>query len=234
MTQEIIMITKSNGLRLFLVLLACLYALAFGSFTANAQPSAPKLEDIIAGVEKRYSGSGFFARFNQTSTLKEMGITDNASGSVYVKHPGMMRWEYEKPDRQIFTTDSQTLWIYRPEDNQVMVGEAPVYFGSGKGASFLSDMKQLRKNFIILRHEQADTDRLYVLTLTPKIQKVDVSVIYLSISKTTYDIVQIVTLDSYGDETRIMFHDLRFNQGYENNFFKFTIPDGMDVLRLDQ
>ena len=228
------MMSKPNGLKLFLGLLICLYALVVGSRAANAQPSALKLEDIIAGVEKRYSGSGFFARFNQTSTLKEMGITDSASGSVYVKHPGMMRWEYEKPDRQIFTTDSQTLWIYRPEDNQVMVGEAPAYFGSGKGASFLSDMKQLRENFIILRREQAETDLLYVLTLTPKVQKVDVSVIYLSISKTMYDIVQIATLNSYGDETRITFHDLRFNQGFDNNFFKFNIPDGMDVLRLDQ
>ena len=227
------MTLKSNGLKLFLGLLICLYALVVGNRIANAQPSAPKLEDIIAGVEKRYSGSGFFARFSQTSTLKEMGITDSASGSIYVKHPGMMRWEYEKPDRQIFTTDSQTLWVYRPEDNQVMVGEAPAYFGSGKGASFLSDMKQLRKNFII-QHDRADTDLFYVLTLTPKIQKVDVSVIYLSISKTMSDIVQVATLNSYGDETRIMFHDLRFNQGYDNNFFKFNIPAGMDVLMLDQ
>ena len=95
-------------------------------------------------------------------------------------------------------------------------------------------MKQLRKNFIILPHEQAETDLLYGLTLTPKIQKVDVSVIYLSISKTTYDIVQIATLNSYGDETRIFFSDLQFNQGYDNSFFKFKIPDGTDVLRLDQ
>ena len=115
-----------------------------------------------------------------------------------------------------------------------MVGEAPVYFGSGKGASFLSDMKQLRKNFIILEHAKAETDQLYVLTLTPKIQKVDVSVVYLSISKTRYDIVQIVTLNSYGDETRIAFSDLQFNKGYDDSFFKFNIPDGTDVLKLDQ
>lgn len=228
------MTSKSNGLKLLMGLLLCLCLLVGGSRIANAQTSAPKPRDILAGVEKRYSGSGFFARFSQTSTLKEMGITDSASGKIYVKHPGMMRWEYEKPDRQIFITDSQTLWIFRPEDNQVMVGEAPAYFGSGKGASFLSDMKQLRENFIILQHEKAETDQLYVLTLTPKIQKVDVSVIYLSISKTRYDIVQIVTLNSYGDETRITFHDLLFNQDYDNSFFKFNIPAGTDVLRMDQ
>ncbi|MEW6671250.1 MAG: outer membrane lipoprotein carrier protein LolA [Thermodesulfobacteriota bacterium] len=227
------MASHTNRLKLLLGLLICVHALAGGGQAAAARPLAPKLEDIIAGVEKRYSGSGFFARFTQTSTLKEMGITDSASGSIHVKHPGMMRWEYEKPDSQIFVTDSRTLWVYRPADNQVMVGEAPAYFGSGKGASFLSDMKQLRENFSI-RHEQLDTDLFYVLTLYPNTQKVDVSVIYLSISKTVYDIVQVVTLNSYGDETRIIFNDLRFNQNYDDRIFKFNIPAGADVLRLDQ
>ena len=225
------MMSHSNRLIGILGLLIGLSAL-FAGAQAAAQPADPKLENIIAGVEKRYSGSGFFARFTQTSTLKEMGITDSASGSIHVKHPGMMRWEYEKPDPQVFITDSQTLWVYRPQDRQVMVGEAPAYFGSGKGASFLSDMKQLRENFAI-RREQLDTDLFYVLTLYPKMQKVDVSVIYLSISKTSYEIVQIVTLNSYGDETRIIFTDFRFNQGYDSSFFKFKIPEGTDVLRLD-
>jgi len=226
---------RSTGFKWFLgLLLICIGALVVGGESANARSSSPEPADIIAGVEKRYSGSGFFARFNQTSTLKEMGISDTASGSIYVKHPGMMRWEYEKPDRQLFITDSRTLWVYRPEDNQVMEGEAPAYFGSGKGASFLSDMKQLHKNFIILRHSQMDTDRTYVLTLTPKVKKADVSVIYLSILKTTFDIVEIVTLNSYGDETRIVFHDLRFNQGYDDSFFEFNIPEGTDILKLDQ
>jgi outer membrane lipoprotein carrier protein len=162
-----------------------------------------------------------------------MGISDSASGSVYVKHPGMMRWEYEKPDAQIFITDSRTLWIYRPGDNQVMVGEAPAYFGSGKGASFLSDRKQLRQNFTVI-DEQIDTERFYVLTLRPKTQKVDLSVIYLSVLKTTLKSLRSSSQNSYGDETRIAFHDLRFNQSYDNSFFNFTIPPGTDVLKLDQ
>lgn len=226
--------TTSNFLKLLLVLLTAFSTLFIHNASVAAQPPVTKLEDIIAGVEKRYSGSGFYARFNQTSTLKEMEITDHASGSIYVKHPGMMRWEYETPDRQIFITDSETLWIYRPDDKQVMLGEAPSYFGSGKGASFLSDMNQLRKNFIILQPEKAESGEVQVLTLTPKIQKTEVSVIYLYITKAAYDIIEIVSLNAYGDETRIQFHDLRFNQGYENSFFKFDIPAGTDVLRLGQ
>ena len=30
-----------------------------------------------------------------------MDITDTASGKAFFKRPGMMRWEYEEPDRQV-------------------------------------------------------------------------------------------------------------------------------------
>ena len=35
-----------------------------------------RLEKIIKGVEKRYNVSTFSAKFNQTSTIKVMAITD--------------------------------------------------------------------------------------------------------------------------------------------------------------
>jgi len=224
---------KSN-LKVFTLylLLFCLAAPPVAALAAGEAPAAAKLDDIIAGVEKRYSGSGFMALFDQASTLKEMGITDHATGKVYVRHPGMMRWVYEKPDSQIFVTDSKTLWIYRPEDNQVMVGEAPAYFGSGKGASFLSDMGQLKENFNI-RRDQGDTADFYVLSLYPRQEKVDVAVIYLYISKDRYEVMQLVSLNSFGDQTRISFHDLRFNQNLGASLFKFEIPPGTDVLKLD-
>ena len=112
-----------------------------------AAPAAVTLQEIIDKIENRYTGSDFSARFDQRSTLAAMQISDTAAGKVFFKHPGMMRWEYEKPDPQTIITNGADLWIYRPLDNQVMVGKAPVYFGGGKGASFLSDIKYLRKYF---------------------------------------------------------------------------------------
>ncbi|MFC1816499.1 outer membrane lipoprotein chaperone LolA [Thermodesulfobacteriota bacterium] len=233
------MTIRSVGFRLILGLLVCVCApMVWGQEKAPvsdpaAGAGAPALNEILQQVEKRYAGTGFSARFKQTSTLKEMAITDTASGKIFVKHPGLMRWEYQQPDRQIFITDSKTLWIYRPEDNQVMVGKAPAYFGGGKGASFLADMNQIRENFSI-QHEQIDTDQYYVLTLRPKVKKIDLSVIYLSISKDTFEVFEIVTTNSYGDETRIVLSNLVYNRAFVNSFFKFNIPDGTDVLKLDQ
>src|SRR5512139_1321965 len=107
---------------------------------ALAGENLPPLDYILKEVEKRYTATQFAADFLQESTIKAMEITDFASGRLYVRYPGMMRWEYEKPERQVIITDGQKLWIYRPQDNLVMVGGAPVFFRDGKGASFLSDI----------------------------------------------------------------------------------------------
>jgi outer membrane lipoprotein carrier protein len=98
------------------------------------------LDKIIEGVEKIYDVPGFSAQFVQESTIKAMDLTDVASGKIFVKRPGMMRWVYEKPYKQIIITNGKKLWIYKPEDNQVMLGKAPAsqvqYYTSGtKGRS---------------------------------------------------------------------------------------------------
>ncbi len=203
------------------------------SVNSPVEKSSLALDDIIERVENRYNVSSFSARFAQASTLKAMEITDTASGLIFVKRPGMMRWVYENPERQIIITDGNILWIYRPEENQVMVGKAPAFFGNGKGAGFLSDIKLIRKKFSIFL-EKKESDDYHVLKLLPKEQSIDLSVIYLSISKKTFDIVQIVTHNSYGDETRIELSNIQFKQHLDDSIFSFKIPEGVDILQIDE
>ena len=206
------------------------YASQVGSKDKKSNVS---LEDILMNVEERYAAPGFSTRFFQTLTLKAMDIIDTASGKAFFKRPGMMRWEYEEPDRQIIITDSNTLWVYRPEDNQVMIGKSPSFFSGGKGASFLSDMKLIRQKFDITFQEKTE-DGYYVLKLIPKEKTPDVSLIYLSISTETFEIVQITTHNSYGDETIIELSHNRFTPELDDSMFEFQIPEGVEILQLDE
>ena len=191
------------------------------------------LDDIVKRIENRYALSGFSADFFQVSTIKAMDITDTASGKAFFKQPGKMRWEYEIPDRQIIISDSKTLWIYHPDDNQVMIGDSPSFFGDGKGASFLSDMKLIRQKFSITLEKKADYG-YHVLKLLPKEKTFDVSAIYLSVSAMTFDVFRIVTYNSYGDETRIALSNIQFKPNLDDSMFSFQIPNGIEVLQLDE
>jgi len=195
--------------------------------------SSLTLDEIMDRVEKHYAVPGFSADFYQTSTIKAMEITDSASGKAFFKRPGKMRWEYETPDRQMIITDSNTLWVFRPEDNQVMIGKAPSFFKDGKGFSFLTDMKVIKQKFNIGLETETKED-LFTLKLLPKEKTYDLVEIYLGISKKTFEVVRIVTYNSYGDETRIVFNNIQFKQQLDDGMFVFSVPKGIEVLTLDE
>jgi outer membrane lipoprotein carrier protein len=163
-----------------------------------------------------------------------MDITDTATGTLKIKRPGMMRWEYQSPDPQVIITDGDKLWIYRPEDKQVMVGEAPSFFKDGKGAGFLSDMKLLRDKFsvFLLTSEMSSNDD-YHLKLYPEDPSLDVGVIFLDVDPTTYIIKNIVTYNTYEDETRIRMTDYNFDVEFPDQIFDFSIPEGTDILEME-
>ena len=191
------------------------------------------LEQILDRVEKNYAGQSFQAGFIQESTIKAMDIVDFASGKIFVRYPGMMRWEYEKPEEQIIITDGHKLWIYRPTDNQVLTGSAPAFFSDGKGASFLSDIKLIRQKFKISL-ENSKEDFFYELKLQPLEKKLDVVDIRLSVTKNTFTVIRIITYNSYADENRIEFVNHQFNVKLDESLFSFKIPPGADVVQLDE
>lgn len=194
------------------------------------------IDHILDRVENKYANSKFSANFIQKSTIKAMDITDLASGKVYIKYPGMMRWEYEKPEQQIIITDAEKLWIYRPEDNQVMAGKAPTFFRDGKGASFLSDIRLIRQKFDISLEPgpPEESDLFHHLVLKPREKTLDISEIRLMVSKQTFNVLQIITLNFYGDETRIDLVNFVFGGDLDDSLFSFEIPQGVDVLQLNE
>ena len=201
--------------------------------TAAAAESDLNLEQILDRMETQYTNNSFKAEFAQESTLKAMDISDFASGKIFVRYPGMMRWEYEKPDKQVIITDAKKLWIYRPDDNQVMTGSAPAFFSDGKGASFLSDIKLVRRKFKISLEPSKD-NFFYELKLQPIEKTLDVNDIRLAVTKKTFTVIRIITYNSYGDENRIELINHLFNVDLDDKLFSFDIPPGVDVLQIEE
>ena len=221
------------------VLIGVLSPLGFGGLKnvkAASGTNPLTVDQILEQVEKKYTDSKFAADFIQKSTIKAMNITDMATGKVYIKYPGMMRWEYEKPDPQIIITDGEKLWVYRPQDNQVMTGQAPTFFRNGKGASFLSDIRLIRQKFdISLEQGPPEESELFqYLKLVPREKTLDISEIRLMVSKQTFNVLQVRTLNFYGDETRIDLVNFAFGMDMDDSLFSFTIPEGVDVVQIDE
>ncbi len=204
-----------------------------GTPPVSGEDGASSLDDIIDKIEARYSGPGFSARFHQISIMKAMDIKDTADGTLLIKRPNKMRWEYESPEKQFIITNGKILWVYRPRDNQVMTGKAPEYFDNGKGAGFLTDIRMIRNKFNVSKAPDSDP-RFHSLKMVPKEKEYDISVIYLSISKETYDVSRVTTVNAYEDETIIELSGYEFDKKPDDSLFEFEIPKGVDVLRISE
>ena len=225
---------KTDGPKpIFMIMAMMMMAIACGLTRPSSSAAAdPTIDTIIAGVEARYNVPGFTADFDQESILKAMAVTDTASGRLMVRQPGKMRWEYLVPDPQTIVTDGKELWVYRPQENQVLVGKAPSFFGEGKGAGFLSNIKTVRKSFQLSLEPATDPNQ-YRLKLLPNKSSVELMAVELDIVKKTYDLVRITTFNVYGDETRIELKNVSFDDPPPEGLFRFDVPEGADVLQMN-
>ena len=222
-------------------LIVMVFVIAFsGIFTAGAatdiaKNSAPadgnhELTVILNGLDARFGKKNFSADFTQASTLKAMDITDTATGKVWFMYPAMMRWEYLTPEKYAIITDGTTLWVYRPVDRQVIMGDAQKYFSNGKGASFLSDIRLIRDSFTVTVAQKAKDS--CTLRLVPLKKEADLSEIMIKVLLPGFDIGNVVTRNDSGDETRLNFDHFRFDPEMDPGLFKFKIPPGTDVLEM--
>jgi len=196
---------------------------------AATEPEDAK-EAVLSAIETKYAGKSFETSFYQISKLAALDITEKASGKASFSHPGKMRWEYLEPEQHEIITNGKSLWIYRPEEKQVMQGEADSFFKAGAGGAFLSDIALVRKNYIITIKDI--TDEYTELDLAAKNETPDISLIVIRVSKKTSDITRIVTRNAYGDTTLFEFNDIRF-LSIDPSRFEFTVPKGSNVVDLE-
>lgn len=221
----------SLSLKLVLItLLACVLFSDVQADSANAENNNSVKEDILTALEKKYSGKSFEADFTQTSRLEALDINETASGHALFSHPGKMRWQYLTPEQHEIITNGISLWIYRPREKQVMLGEAQSFFESGAGGAFLSDISLVRKNFTI--DLKVDTPDYTELNLTAKKELPDISSIVIQVSKPNILIKKVITYNTYKDSTIFEFSKIKFNP-IDPDTFEFIPPTGVSIIEMN-
>jgi outer membrane lipoprotein carrier protein len=79
----------------------------------------PQAGNPLANVEKMYGAARTLSAVF-LETYYENGVKVRVeSGTAYFLRPGRMRWEYEKPERNLFLVDGKFVWFYAPDDHTV-------------------------------------------------------------------------------------------------------------------
>ena len=207
------------------------FAIVLCATLLPATGRAADAKTLAAAVDSHYNHlrslqTGF------TEIYRGSGMDRTESGTLWLKKPGKMRWEYRSPRDKLFVSDGRDAWFYVPDNRQARKTAAkkledvrsPLAFLLGKtrlekelqGLSLAPDVEPLQPGNVVLRGvPQALADRVneILLEITPD-----------------HQIVRIVIQEVDGPITEYRFADMREDVKIGDGRFEFKPPPGTETV----
>jgi outer membrane lipoprotein carrier protein len=204
-----------------------LMALGLAVTLAAPEPALSPAQALARRVEARHrSLADLKARFAQSYRSGMLGREVVERGTVALKPPGRMLWEYRDPERKTFVSDGRRFYFYVPADRQVIVREQADM--RGIPALLLSGRGDVLAQFAVAFDEKAPPGRQR-LVLVPKKADPEVDQVILDVDATDR-IRGIVVRDTQGNRSRFEFEDIQENVGLKDRLFEFKVPQGVEVI----
>ena len=208
--------------------------LAAPAHAAPAPAPAPKSGAALAGrVQAFYAHTrDFSSAFAQHYSYAALGKLEDSTGTVRIKKPGLVRWDYDKPEVRSLFLSGKTLWIWKPEDKEATVNRN---FGGEQLSSaftFLWGKGDLLKEFeprVVERPK--DLPEGDALELKPRKPVPGVGKLLFVVAKSG-QVVASVTTNPQGDVNQIVFTSAKVDQGLDDALFHFEPPKGAYVQEL--
>jgi outer membrane lipoprotein carrier protein len=203
--------------------------------TASADQAAV-LSEILKKTEANYQQiQAFTANFHQstTSSAASTMTTTEASGILYYEKPRQMRWEYEKPEPQVFVANRDLAWLYVPADKQVSMFDAKALFASPLARTFFDGIVELKKYFQVSLDPKQSSKATAVLRLIPKEEDPNIKALFLRIDLQTYRIITIETQDALGNANRILLESQNVVPRLDPKLFQLDTPLGTTTTDMD-
>jgi outer membrane lipoprotein carrier protein len=189
-----------------------------------AHAQSVDLNRTLKGIETRYnSAQTLELQFSESYGFK--GRKKTESGTLFLRKPGRMRWQYTNPAGKLFVSDGQYFYYYNPEDNhaeKLNVKEAedlraPLAFLLGK-LNFNEDFREYHTSM-------AGADAL--ISATPKSDKLPFTeVTFLTAPDFTIKQLQVKGQD--GSLLEYAFQGEKKNPAVPDAMFKFSLPPGAE------
>jgi outer membrane lipoprotein carrier protein len=189
---------------------------------------------LARAVDARYNRlQSLSAEF--TEIYRGQGMARTESGTMWLKRPGKMRWEYRAPREKLFVTDGKTAYFYLPDERQVRRApvkklddlRSPLRYLLGK-SKLLKEFPDLAPAPDLKPLEPANT----VLRGAPEHLADRVQQVWLEIAPDA-SIVRIVIEGVDGSTTEFRFRYLTENELRDDARFRFTPPAGTEVIETE-
>lgn len=191
--------------------------------------AADALGVALKRLQERYESTKTLRTdFTQTVESPTLSSPIASHGTVAFEKPNRMRWEYAAPDAQTVVGDGETLWIYQPDQKQVIKATLGEAFQATTPVTFLAGLGRVQRDFeaTLVREEK----ERWVLKLVPR-KDAGIGTLLLTVRKSDASVEEARITDPLNTVTDIKFANERRNVTIEPDLFKFTPPPGVDVVR---
>jgi len=209
--------------------LALLLASLLPGSAAVAQPAG---DALARAVQAHYQQvRDFTATFEQSYVGGALKRRSVERGTVAIRKPGRMRWDYQSPEKKLFVSDATRMYFYVPADKQVRVSPLPEAGRVPTPILFLAGRGDLLRDFKVEEVPPPSGSKgARALRLRPMRPETDYDTLTLVVDATTYAMRQLIVVDGQGGTSTFSFSNLRENVGIADSTFVFSMPKGVDVV----
>ena len=207
-----------------------LIVLGLATFANAATPDSSPAE-VARSVDEHYNRlRSLQAEF--TETYQGPGMDRTEAGTLWLKKPGKMRWEYRSPREKLFVSDGKDAWFYLPGERQARktpvrkLGDlrSPLGLLLGKirlekelqGLSFAPDVPPIAPGNVVLRgvpKGMGDRVNQILLEITPD-----------------HQIARVQIEEADGSRTEYRFNQQQENVAVIDSRFRFSPPLDVETV----
>jgi outer membrane lipoprotein-sorting protein len=198
-------------MRIFLAVLLSLLTLAG---TAQAQAGAPEIEQYINSIRT------FQARFVQNNPNGSI-----VQGTLYVRRPGRMRFQYDPPSQLKIVADGTQVTLWDPKTRDF--GQWPIGWTA---ASFLVKEPFRLSGDITLQSLQRTADGLLQLTMV-QTKKPQEGQIIVRLAENPLALRGWTIIDNRGNRVDVALSNVQTGLQLADSLFKYDGPDAGQIMR---
>ena len=205
-------------------------------------------KELASRMEARYRSAKTLQATFLERYAENGSILRSEAGTAYFRRPGKMRWEYERPEKDLFLVDGKTAWFYVPADHTVT--RVPAKQSEDLRTPLALLAGEMKISRICARVELADAEKPLregdsVLRCRVRGEKKDkltgdqtesalgangTDAIFFEISRNTGELARLIVRQAGGVEVEFRFENWRFNPPIPETMFHFVPPAGVAIV----
>lgn len=188
------------------------------------------LNALLKGVEQRYNHAKTLqVQYNETYSVQGKA-RKSESGTLTLRKPGRMRWDYSEPPGKLFLSDGKNVYLYTPESHRVEREALKASDDMRAPLAFLLGKLDFSKEFrdFAVKPDGAN----FVVTAKAKTDKMPYEKVEMLVTP-DYSIRRLVVNDLDGSILTFVFDQEKLNPQVNDAQFKFQLPAGAQLVTAE-